>query len=58
MLLARLATKVAKPDGQFLVEPDNISDFIKDVLVSDLPGGLIIISICNILSFFMKYCFS
>lgn len=56
MLLARLATKVAKPDGQFWVEPENVNDFVKDILVSDLPGGLFI-SISNILPFFLNNCF-
>lgn len=38
MLLARLATKAAKPNGQFLVEPDMVGDFMKNKLVSELPG--------------------
>uniref|UniRef100_A0A0K0EJ34 DNA repair protein REV1 n=1 Tax=Strongyloides stercoralis TaxID=6248 RepID=A0A0K0EJ34_STRER len=36
MLLARLATKKAKPNGQFVVE--NIKKFMSQVKVVDLPG--------------------
>uniref|UniRef100_A0A0N5B347 DNA repair protein REV1 n=1 Tax=Strongyloides papillosus TaxID=174720 RepID=A0A0N5B347_STREA len=36
MLLARLATKRAKPNGQYIVE--NVSRFMSQVEVSDLPG--------------------
>ena len=38
VLLARLATRRAKPDGQFHVLPEDASNFIKDHAVSDLPG--------------------
>jgi nucleotidyltransferase/DNA polymerase involved in DNA repair len=37
MLLARLATKGAKPNGQFFVE--NAQTFIASQKVSDLPGA-------------------
>ncbi|KAK7603882.1 hypothetical protein V9T40_004155 [Parthenolecanium corni] len=37
-LIARLATKKAKPDGQFYVRPEESKDFIQDFLVSELPG--------------------
>jgi nucleotidyltransferase/DNA polymerase involved in DNA repair len=39
-LLARLATKKAKPDGQFYLEPGITMDFIKQINVSDVPGNL------------------
>uniref|UniRef100_A0A336KCQ3 DNA repair protein REV1 n=1 Tax=Culicoides sonorensis TaxID=179676 RepID=A0A336KCQ3_CULSO len=35
-LQARLATKEAKPDGQFLME--NIDEYIKSLAISELPG--------------------
>ncbi|XP_070561511.1 DNA repair protein REV1-like isoform X2 [Ptychodera flava] len=38
ILLARMATRVAKPNGQFYLEPDNVAEFIKTQLVKDLPG--------------------
>ncbi|XP_050425232.1 DNA repair protein Rev1 isoform X2 [Adelges cooleyi] len=37
-LLARLATKKAKPDGQLYVEPDAYMDFMTNINISDLPG--------------------
>ncbi|CAI6345542.1 unnamed protein product [Macrosiphum euphorbiae] len=37
-LLARLATKKAKPDGQFYLEPGNIMDFMRNIDISDVPG--------------------
>ena len=37
-LLARLATRKAKPDGMFHLEPSAVSDFMKTVNVADLPG--------------------
>jgi DNA repair protein REV1 len=38
-LLARLATKKAKPDGQFHLEPSLVTDFMLDIVVEDLPGN-------------------
>uniref|UniRef100_A0A158R405 DNA repair protein REV1 n=1 Tax=Syphacia muris TaxID=451379 RepID=A0A158R405_9BILA len=38
MLIARLATRHAKPNGQFLVKDEEISSFIKKEKVSSLPG--------------------
>ncbi|KAK0422003.1 hypothetical protein QR680_007307 [Steinernema hermaphroditum] len=40
LLLARLATKKAKPNGQYMVENDPyaIENFMRDVKVADLPG--------------------
>ncbi|XP_026811513.1 DNA repair protein REV1 isoform X2 [Rhopalosiphum maidis] len=37
-LLARLATKKAKPDGQFYLEPGIVMDFMKNIDISDVPG--------------------
>lgn len=37
-LQARLATKRAKPDGQFFLTEDLIEDFIFDIKLRDLPG--------------------
>lgn len=37
-LQARLATKKAKPNGQFHLEPSSVSLFIHDIMVEDLPG--------------------
>ncbi|XP_075238161.1 rev1 DNA directed polymerase [Lycorma delicatula] len=37
-LQARLATKKAKPDGQYFLMPQNLMNFMKDVNVADLPG--------------------
>ncbi|XP_071489120.1 DNA repair protein REV1-like [Diadema antillarum] len=38
ILLARMATRRAKPNGQFLLESHAINDFIKTQPVKDLPG--------------------
>jgi DNA repair protein REV1 len=47
-LQARLATKKAKPNGQFelLSMEANIQDFMKDIKITELPGEIIIISWC------------
>lgn len=37
-LQARLATKKAKPNGQFHLEPSSVSLFMRDIMVEDLPG--------------------
>ncbi|XP_027854232.2 DNA repair protein Rev1 [Aphis gossypii] len=37
-LLARLATKKAKPDGQFYLEPGIVMDFMKNIDILDVPG--------------------
>ncbi|XP_075976629.1 rev1 DNA directed polymerase [Anticarsia gemmatalis] len=37
-LQARLATKKAKPDGQFFLTEDIVEDFIFDIKLRDLPG--------------------
>ncbi|XP_067951168.1 DNA repair protein REV1-like [Watersipora subatra] len=38
LLLARLATRRAKPDGQFYITDDQVEGFISGQLVQDLPG--------------------
>jgi nucleotidyltransferase/DNA polymerase involved in DNA repair len=38
-LQARLATKKAKPDGQFHLEPSMVTHFMLDIVVEDLPGN-------------------
>eukprot|EP00057_Strongylocentrotus_purpuratus_P008637 XP_011663111.1 PREDICTED: DNA repair protein REV1-like [Strongylocentrotus purpuratus] len=38
ILLARMATRVAKPNGQFIVEPHAADAFIRTQPVKDLPG--------------------
>lgn len=38
MLLARLATKQAKPNGQMLVSPDQARQLLGDLEVGELPG--------------------
>ncbi|XP_060682614.1 DNA repair protein REV1 isoform X2 [Hemiscyllium ocellatum] len=38
ILLARMATRKAKPDGQYYLKPEEVDDFIRDQLVSNLPG--------------------
>lgn len=45
MLLARLVTKVAKPNGQHFLPEDEVDNFMKEQKVEDLPGvGYIIAS--------------
>ena len=38
ILLARLATRVAKPNGLYQLEEAAAKEFLKDRSVSDLPG--------------------
>ena len=38
LLLARLATRKAKPDGVFFLEKDEAKDYMKSIPVQDLPG--------------------
>jgi len=38
MLQARMATRVAKPNGQFWLRPDDVASFMLDKKVTDLPG--------------------
>ncbi|XP_058540388.1 DNA repair protein REV1 isoform X1 [Neofelis nebulosa] len=38
ILLARMATRKAKPDGQYHLKPEEVDDFIRGQLVSNLPG--------------------
>jgi len=37
--LARLATRKAKPDGQYLLKSEEVDDFIRDLPVTSLPGS-------------------
>ena len=37
LLLAKLATRKAKPNGQFIVHPHEVSSFLADIPVSELP---------------------
>ncbi|XP_069034986.1 DNA repair protein REV1 isoform X2 [Lepisosteus oculatus] len=38
ILLARMATRRAKPNGQYYLKPEEVDDFIRDQLVTTLPG--------------------
>lgn len=38
MLIARMATRLAKPNGQHLACPDSLSSYMKEQKVTDLPG--------------------
>ncbi|KAJ9561161.1 hypothetical protein OSB04_006321 [Centaurea solstitialis] len=38
MLMARLATRSAKPDGQCYLPPEKVDDFLKDLPIKVLPG--------------------
>lgn len=38
ILLARLATRKAKPNGQFFLRSEDVDDFIRDLPVTSLPG--------------------
>ncbi|XP_075056261.1 DNA repair protein REV1 isoform X2 [Mixophyes fleayi] len=38
ILLARMATRRAKPDGQYHLKPEEVDDFIRGQLVNTLPG--------------------
>lgn len=38
ILLARLATRKAKPDGQYFLRSEEVDDFIRDLPVTSLPG--------------------
>ncbi|KAG7256812.1 hypothetical protein CRUP_027249, partial [Coryphaenoides rupestris] len=38
ILLARLATRKAKPDGQYMLRSEEVDDFIRELPVTSLPG--------------------
>ncbi|XP_053732507.1 DNA repair protein REV1 [Synchiropus splendidus] len=38
ILLARLSTRKAKPDGQYFLKSEEVDDFIRDLSVTSLPG--------------------
>lgn len=35
---ARMATKKAKPNGQFYLPPEEVLEYFQDILITDLPG--------------------
>lgn len=35
---ARMATKQAKPNGQFFLAPEDVRSYFQDILITDLPG--------------------
>lgn len=37
-LQARMATKKAKPDGQFFLRPNDVEEYFGPIAISDLPG--------------------
>lgn len=37
-LQARMATKKAKPNGQFHLTPEMVEEYFSEILISDLPG--------------------
>uniref|UniRef100_A0A3Q2XDS0 DNA repair protein REV1 n=1 Tax=Hippocampus comes TaxID=109280 RepID=A0A3Q2XDS0_HIPCM len=39
ILLARLSTRKAKPDGQYFLKSEEVDDFIRDLPVTSLPVG-------------------
>lgn len=43
ILLAKLATRKAKPNGQFYLEQHKAEDFIKDKPIRELPGRILLI---------------
>ncbi|KAF7144242.1 hypothetical protein RHSIM_Rhsim05G0088900 [Rhododendron simsii] len=38
LLMARLATKVAKPDGQCYIPPEKVDDYLNELPIKSLPG--------------------
>jgi DNA repair protein REV1 len=38
ILLAKVALRKAKPAGQYLIKPEEVLDFLGELLVTDLPG--------------------
>ena len=38
LLLARMATRKAKPDGQYCISSDSVLEFISSQPAADLPG--------------------
>lgn len=41
-LQARMATKKAKPDGQFFLDADEVEAYFGAIAISDLPGSCIL----------------
>lgn len=58
MLIARLANKSAKPNGQYFVPDEKIEEFMLRQQVKDLPGNISCITflILNVLEFNVLYC--
>jgi len=50
LLLARLATRKAKPDGIFHLKSEDAQEFMRSVSVQDLPGKLIYLHLVECLS--------
>ena len=48
ILAAKLATKKAKPNGQFYVGPADMNTFILDKAVRDLPGIVLLVIVCHL----------
>lgn len=48
ILLARMATRKAKPDGQYHLKPEEVDDFIREQLVTMLPGNYYFVFLWNI----------
>lgn len=38
LLMARLATRAAKPDGQFYIPPEKVNDYLHELPIKALPG--------------------
>lgn len=38
LLMARLATRAAKPDGQFYIPPEKVDDYLHELPIKALPG--------------------
>lgn len=48
ILLAKLATRKAKPNGQFHLKTDDVAEFIKGQSIKDIPGkNTIMLAIYN-----------
>lgn len=45
-LQARMATKEAKPDGQFFLGANDVEEYFGPIAISDLPGLLLFVTVC------------
>lgn len=41
ILVSRLATREAKPNGQHLINPDEVDEFMKGQAIGNLPGKIL-----------------